>query len=300
MKKFSIIIATYNRPKLLGELLDSLLIQNFQPENFEILIIDNNSKNNVESQVTSFLKKHPKFNIKVFKQEQQGVQHAWNKGIEKAQGELLIFVDDDICFHKDYFYQLEKDFSDNLKNVAGGGKVAPVFEFQKPAWINKYVMPYFAEINLGEKNLFPKNKNPLGANMIISKNIFEKIGKFKTECIKEKTPVLPGSFEKELFQRIKKENILVYYFHDLVVWHFIPQEKINKLYVKEQAIESGKTFKEIYLKKGWKKYLFALWMDILKWLAACILSLYYIFTTQWEKAAMLFKIRWWKSKALWL
>ncbi len=299
MKKFSIIIPTYNRPKLLDELLDSLIVQNFQSDNFEILIIDNNSTNDVKTQIEKFTRKYPRFDIKYYKETQQGVQYAWNKGITKAQGKLLVFVDDDITFHQDYFATLEKDFSNDLINIAGGGKIAPVFEYQKPAWINKYVMPYFAEINLGEKTLFPKNKNPLASNMLVSKNIFETVGLFNTSLMDNKQTVPPGSFERELFQRIKKQNIPVYYFHDLVVWHFIPQEKIDKSYVKERAVETGRTFKQIYRQKSLGWYLYALWMDFVKWIAAGILSVYYIFTTQWEKAGMLFKLRWWRSKGLW-
>jgi len=300
LKKFSIIIPTYNRPELLSELLDSLIIQKFNPDNFEILIIDNNSENDVSSLIENFKKNHPHFDIKYFNELQQGEQFAWNKGIEKAQGKLLIFVDDDITFHRDYFARLEKDFSNNTDDIAGGGKVAPVFEYQKPAWINKYVMPYFAEINLGEKSHFPKNKHPFATNMLISKNILDKIGNFNTELMSDKNTIPPGSFERDLFKRIRDAGYPIYYFHDLVVWHFIPQEKINKSYVKERAVETGKTFRDIYKSKSIGWYLYALWKDLAKWVAVFILSAYYILTTQWEKASMLFKLRWWRSKSLWL
>jgi glycosyltransferase involved in cell wall biosynthesis len=276
-----------------------MTVQRFKPENFEILIIDNNSDYDVTNLVQNFTTQHPEFDIKVIKETRQGEQYAWNKGIESAKGKLLIFTDDDVRFHQDYFATVEKDFPDNLDNIAGGGKIAPVFEYQKPAWINKYVMPYFAEINLGEKTTFSKNKHPFATNMLVSKNIFDIVGTFNTQLMNEKKIIPPGSFERDLFQRIKSINIPVYYFHDLVVWHFIPQEKIDKKYVKERAIENGRTFKEIFKQRSTGWYLYALWTDLLKWIAAMILSIYYIFTTQWEKASMLFKLRWWRSKGLW-
>ncbi len=298
MKKFSIIVPTYNRPGLLSELLESLVVQRFNPADFEFLIIDNNSENDVKKLIEDFKAGHPQFDIKYFNEPRQGEQYAWNKGIDEAQGKLLIFVDDDVRFHHDYLATLEKDFADNQDDIAGGGKVVSVFEYQKPAWINKYVMPFFAEINLGEKSRFPKKKHPYATNMLVSKNIFDKVGKFDTELMKDKVTVPPGSFERELFQRIRAAHFPVYYFHDLVVWHFIPREKIDKSYVKEKAIEAGKIFGEIYKEKGFLWYLYALWMEFVKWLAAVVLSFYYIFTTQWEKAGMLFKLRWWRSKGL--
>ncbi len=298
MKKFSFIIPTYNRPELLAELLDSLIVQRFNPADFEFLIIDNNSQNDVQKLIKNFTAEHSKFDIKYFLEIRQGEQYAWNKGIDEAQGKLLVFVDDDVRLHHDYLSTLEKDFAGHLDDIAGGGKVAPVFEYQKPAWINKYVMPYFAEINLGEKTRFPKKKHPYATNMLISKNIFDKVGKFDTDLMKDKKTIPPGSFERELFGRIRAAHFPVYYFHDLVVWHFIPQEKINKSYVKEKAVESGKTLRDIYKSKGFLWYLYALWMNLVKWIAAVVLSFYYLFTTQWEKALMLFKLRWWRSKGL--
>ncbi len=298
MKKFSFIIPTYNRPELLAELLDSLIVQRFNYEDFEFLIIDNNSENDVQRLIKDFTAKHLQFDIKYFLESRQGEQYAWNKGIDEAKGKLLIFIDDDVRLHHDFLNTLTKDFTGELDDIAGGGKIAPVFEYQKPAWINKYVMPYFAEINLGAKSRFPKNKYPYATNMLVSKNIFDKLGRFDTELMRDKKTIPPGSFEREMFERIRKAQIPVYYFHDLVVWHFIPQEKIDKSYVKEKAVEAGKTLKEIYKDKGLLWYLYALWLDFVKWMAAVVLSFYYIFTTQWEKAGMLFKLRWWRSKGL--
>jgi len=298
LKKFSIIIPTYNREALLNELLHSLIVQKFDADDFEILVIDNNSTNDVAKTIEEFTKAYPKFDVKYFNEKQQGVQYAWNRGIAEALGKLLVFVDDDVTFHKDYFETLSKDFSDNLDNISGGGKIAPVFEHQKPAWISKYVMPYFIEINLGERSTFPKKHNPFATNMLVSKAIFDKIGVFDTEKFKDKSVIIPGTFERDLFKRIRKAGLPVYYFHDLLVWHFIPEEKIDKSYVKQHFIEAGKTYRDIHLEKGLFQYLYVVWLDVLKWIAALVLSTYYIFTTQWEKVSMLLKVRWWRSKGL--
>lgn len=296
MKKFSIVIPTYNRAALLEELLHSMITQKFNPDFFEFLIIDNNSTDNTAEVIDKFNTAYSKFDIRYFKEPRQGVQYAWNKGIDEAKGSLLVFIDDDASFHKDYFEDLEKNFSNNTDSVVGGGKVAPVFEIQKPAWIYKYIMPYFVEINLGRKSKFPKSKHPFAANMLISKNVFDKIGKFSTDKNNNKSVILPGTFEKDLFKRIRKENIPIYYFHDLVVWHFIPQEKINKAYIKDQAIEIGKLHREIHSEKGFLYSFFAFWKVIAKWLISVVLATYYIFTTQWEKAIMLYKVLWWRTR----
>ena len=299
-KKYTLIVPTYNRPELLDEFLKSLEVQKFNPDDFEILIIDNNSENNVKKQLDGFVNKNPVFSqvIKYVHEPKQGVGYCWNTGILQAQGQLLIFTDDDAALHYDYFKTISEDFKLPIENIAGGGHVSPVFEHQKPAWIYKYIMPVFAEINLGKKSKFPKNKHPFGSNMIISKDVFEKVGKFDHNIIKDLKVIPPGILEKEFFSRVKKSGIPVYYFHDLVVWHFIPQEKMSKDYVKDQIVESMRIKKDISREKGFFSYLLLLGKEIFKWFAAFFLWFYYILSSQWEKASMLLRIRRWKTKEL--
>ncbi len=295
-KKFSIIIPTYNRPALLNELLDSLLIQDFNPENFEILVIDNNSENDVKKQVDEFINKHPKFSIiRYIKEPKEGLVHAWNRGVKESSGELLVFIDDDVTLHQDYFKLLSKDFQSPIKNITGGGHISPVFETQKPAWINRFIMPAFAEIDLGQRSKFPKSKHPFGTNMLISRDVFGKIGLFKEEFNKG-TAFVTGLLEKEFFKRVNKLKIPIYYFHDLVVWHFIPEEKLSKKYVQEHILETAKIKKEIAKEKGLWAYLLLLFNELLRWFALIPLGFYYIFSSQWEKLGMLFRVRWWKTK----
>ncbi len=296
-KKFSIIIPTHNRPVLLGELLESLVIQEFNPDELEILIIDNNSTNDVKKQLHEFIKEHPQFSfIKYIKEPREGMVYAWNRGIKEAEGEFLVFLDDDVTLHQDYLKILFNDFQSPIQNITGGGHISPVFESQKPAWINKFIMPVFAEINLGQRSKFPKNKYPFGTNMLISKDVFDKVGGFKENLFDKKEDFIPGLLESEFFKRVRKAGIPVYYFHDLVVWHFIPQEKLSKNYVKERILEIAQIKKEIAREKGFLSYLFLLLKELIRWFALIPLGFYYIFTSQWEKLGMMIKVRWWKTK----
>ncbi len=297
--KFSIIVPTYNRKELLADFLNSLIVQKFNSQDFEVLIIDNNSTNDVKQQINEFVKQNQNLDIiKYFNEEKQGVGYCWNKGIEQAKGELLIFMDDDATLHYDYFKTLSNDFISPIENITGGGHISPVFEHQKPAWIYKYIMPVFAEINLGEKSNFPKKKHPFGTNMLVSKDVFNKVGNFDMQLIEGKKIIPPGTLENDFFNRVRKANIPIYYFHDLVVWHFIPQEKISKQYVREQILEAARIKKEISKQKGIGYYLYMLFKELVKHLASIPLSFYYIFSSQWEKATMLFKIRWWRLREL--
>ncbi|HEY40918.1 MAG TPA: glycosyltransferase [Dehalococcoidia bacterium] len=88
MPKVSVIIPTYNQAQFLGEAVRSALAQTYR--DFEIIVIDDGSTDNTAEVVRSFLPA-----VIYFRQENQGLSAARNKGTELASGEYLIFLDSD-------------------------------------------------------------------------------------------------------------------------------------------------------------------------------------------------------------
>lgn len=87
LHSISVIIPTFNRKKYLGEAIESVLEQNYQP--IEIIIIDDGSTDNTET----LIKKYPE--VHYVYQENIGQAAARNRGIALAKGEYLAFLDSD-------------------------------------------------------------------------------------------------------------------------------------------------------------------------------------------------------------
>lgn len=87
----SIIVPVYKSEKTLHSCVESL--QNQTEPNLEIILVDDGSPDNCPSICDELAKKDPR--IKAVHKENGGVSSARNKGIEKAQGEFLLFVDSD-------------------------------------------------------------------------------------------------------------------------------------------------------------------------------------------------------------
>lgn len=87
----SIIVPVYKSEKTLHSCVESL--QNQTEPNLEIVLVDDGSPDNCPFICDELAKKDPR--IKAVHKENGGVSSARNKGIEKAQGEFLLFVDSD-------------------------------------------------------------------------------------------------------------------------------------------------------------------------------------------------------------
>ncbi len=91
----SVIIPVFNRANVIEECINSVLGQTYQ--NFEIVIVDDGSTDNTYKICKSLAEKDTK--IKLFKGEHAGVSAARNTAIEKANGELVFFLDSDDVIH---------------------------------------------------------------------------------------------------------------------------------------------------------------------------------------------------------
>ena len=91
----SVVICTYNRGKYLPMVLDSLKIQQYPTDSFEIVLINNNSTDNTESITKTYQQENPQIPLHYIVEYNQGISHARNRGVTSSKGEIIVFIDDD-------------------------------------------------------------------------------------------------------------------------------------------------------------------------------------------------------------
>jgi GalNAc5-diNAcBac-PP-undecaprenol beta-1,3-glucosyltransferase len=98
--KTTIIIATYNRAHFIEQTLNSILAQTYF--NWECLIIDDGGTDNTIEVITPILNKDLRFKfLKRPDNYKKGLPGCRNYGIDLAQGDYIIFFDDDDIVHPD-------------------------------------------------------------------------------------------------------------------------------------------------------------------------------------------------------
>jgi glycosyltransferase involved in cell wall biosynthesis len=89
----SVVIPTYNRDKLLGRCIDSVL--HTIGESDEIVVVDGGTTGKTESVIDSY----NDVRIRYIYHENEGVSAARNVGMEVAKNDLIAFIDDDDEWH---------------------------------------------------------------------------------------------------------------------------------------------------------------------------------------------------------
>lgn len=111
---FSLIVPVYNVEKYLAKCLDSILNQTYT--DFEIIVVNDGSPDNSQAIIDEYSEKYPD-KIKAYIKENGGLSDARNFGIERAQGDYLLFVDSDDYLSSELLCRLKKVIDSNKSDV---------------------------------------------------------------------------------------------------------------------------------------------------------------------------------------
>ena len=292
----SVIVCTFNREKYLITCLEHLAKQSCDPQDFEIVIVNNNSPDQTDKICQKFIEQHPHLQITYHIELQQGHTYSRNAGIEKSKGEILAFIDDDAFPNAHFINHINASFMDP-ETMAIGGKIAPIYEDGSgPKWMSTYLLPLVSALDMGNTTkTFNRSKHPIGANMAFRKSVFDQLGLFDTNLGRRGTDGLEGGDEKELFIRMKRADMKIMYQPKVFVEHIIGEKRITPAYVRGLAIGVGssekKRLKGIQLVNKWIS-------EGIKFGGSVILSIGYLICGRPQAAWMLIQFRIWVAKGL--
>lgn len=295
----SLIICTYNRDKYLYGALQRIAENGYPVDAYEIVLVNNMSTDNTESECQRFQNDYPDIDFRYFLETQQGLSFARNRGIQESRGDTLVFLDDDSYIQPNYLINLQHQLEVCPDADAFGGKIDPVFESgEAPKWLSKWNYSWVSAIDMGDKVCQFKGKAfPIGANMGISKSMLSKIGVFNTELGRSKKNLMGGE-EKDLFERIRQQGGNIYYFPDVAVQHVIPPSRTTIDYVKRLGEGVGMSERIRTLAVSKWKYLKRLFSELVKWGGTIVLWVISVFQGKPAKGRSLVLFRFHVTKGL--
>lgn len=118
MPKVTLIIPVYNSEKYIATCLDSILEQTYT--DYEILIVNDGSKDNSKYVINEYKNKYPEKIISI-EQENKGVSITRNESIKKANGKYIMFIDNDDYLDTNYIEKFVNTIEENDYDIVLGG-----------------------------------------------------------------------------------------------------------------------------------------------------------------------------------
>ncbi len=233
--KATVAIPTYGRAKRLRETLATVTAQDFPADQYEILVIDNNSPDDTAAVVAEFAQARPAPRRIV--ETRQGLDHARNRSIAEARGEILVLADDDILAGPAWLSRLLEPFAASTCVAAVGGEVVPVFPDGLPDWIREWHSPLAFRTEAGP---LPARHSPMGANLAVRRSVFSEIGLFQTNLDRSASNYFSGG-DSELIRRIRAAGHEVWFAPAAVVRHQMPASRTTFRYAARHAFDSARS-----------------------------------------------------------
>jgi GT2 family glycosyltransferase len=179
----SIIIVNYNAGELLFKTVSSIITCSYPKNKLEIILIDNASKDK-SIQITldklqNKLNEIKKFTI-IKNKYNKGWCSAINEGLKLAQGDIIIFSNHDVVYHKDSIHKIVSYFINN-KNIG--------------------ICQFFSFLPSGEPDVAACYLDPLGYayNFLSNNPVFVSFGEAVAIAVKKEVIEKIGALDEDYF-----------------------------------------------------------------------------------------------------
>jgi cellulose synthase/poly-beta-1,6-N-acetylglucosamine synthase-like glycosyltransferase len=178
--KYSIIVPTFNRPNEVIELLDSLIQQTFR--DYEVILADGSPGTQVKDIADRYILRLP---LLYLYEKGLGISESRNRGVQKASGDYVIFLDSDCITPPTYLDTIERHLAENPAEVFGGPDATHAsFTAVQKAISYTMTSPFTTGGIRGRKKHMGKYQ-PRSFNMGVAREAFLKVGGFSELKVSE-------------------------------------------------------------------------------------------------------------------
>src|SRR5262245_56586736 len=117
----SVLICTFNRARPLDATLRQFFRQRFEEGyEYEVIVVDNASTDETPRVVARYVEEFPGI-VRYLREPRRGQCYARNTAITAADGEIVVFTDDDVLVDKEWLNEIRSEFiRDPALSLLGG------------------------------------------------------------------------------------------------------------------------------------------------------------------------------------
>lgn len=214
----SVIIPTFNRANMVIDAIDSLCDQSYPANEYEVIVVDNNSSDGTRAAVEAAIINHAGNCIRYILEARQGDMFARNRGAQEAVGDILIFSDDDALFDQNYLSTILHLFDAYPTVGVVGTRISIKWEGGKPArWIKPYEY-LLGALSYGCNGYIIKSVGLCVNNgsLAVKKDLYISVGGIHPAQIGD---TIIGNAEGGFMRQIHQMQIPVAFSDDVTMWH---------------------------------------------------------------------------------
>lgn len=233
MMRYTIAICTYNRAALLERTLTSLSqLVGIQSTGIEVIVVDNHSTDTTAQVIEKWQAKLP---LRYCHEPQQGHCFARNCAVAQAQGEVILWTDDDVQLDPDWLNAYRQAIESDPAATFWGGPIEPLFLSPPPRWVQQNwsrLAGCYAARDLGrEPRELDADHLPYGANFAVRTEACRQFP-FNTQ-LGRRGANLMGDDERDFLWRLLQAKHRGRWVPPAKLQHLIPPNRLTLHYVRD-------------------------------------------------------------------
>jgi len=235
-----VIIPTHNREPLLARALNSIRAAQI-PDGLEVrvLVVDNGSTDGTARLVCQEAA-HFGGTLHYRFVGEPGKAYALNSGIAATAGDLVGLIDDDEEIDRGWFSCIYSAFTRNDIDFIGG-KCLPRWEVPAPTWLTHGYLGVIGWVDAGDVVRPLDRTYPgilMGGNAVLRREILDRAGAYSTSLNRTAGRLL-GCEDEDMYHRLLALGARGLYLPNLIIHHFVPQERLTKRYFRKWCFWRG-------------------------------------------------------------
>lgn len=236
---YTVALCTHNHADRLARTLADLHALKQPEAAWEFLVIDNGCRD----ESPQILARHtwPEgWQVRVIREEKLGLSNARNRAIAEADGDYVIFMDDDETADPDWLCAYERLIRAQNPD-AFGGRIRVLFEDTRPAWLKDELLGFLGELNRSDEiiQLTDPYTSFHGGNFGIRKTVCDRVGLFD-DMLGRKGRDNTGGEEVDFYRRLLAAGFKVWWTPEAVIYHRIQAEKLTRGYFLDLHYRQGR------------------------------------------------------------
>lgn len=227
----SLVIPCRNEEKFIGMCLDSVIVNDYPKDRFEVLVVDGMSKDGTRKIVKGYVKEHPF--IKLFDNPKKIIPSAMNIGIKNAMGEIIMKIDSHARYSEEYISKCVSFlFEYNADNVGGVIVALP----RNNTTVGKAIAFSLSHpFGVGNSLFRIGSKKPIWADTVFSgcykREVFKKIGLYDENIARSEDLLINSKLRKSGGKILLVPEIVSYYYARSNFWDFIKHNFDNGFWI---------------------------------------------------------------------